>query len=80
MKAFAAILLFALVIGITVSAQAQTPSGAVVGPTYLASLYGVKCDGSTNDTTALINLVNTVHTSAGTGGGPLCFRQRGVGA
>ena len=65
MKAFAAILLFALVIGIIVPARAQTQSGAVLGPTYYAALYGVKgndssdnCGALTTPTTGLLAVVS----------------------
>ncbi len=67
MKAFAAILLFALIIGITVSVQAQTGTGAVVGPTYYAAAYGVIADGVHDQCvgTNLSSLVATVNVTGG---------------
>lgn len=38
---------------------------AINVPSYWAQSYGVKCDGATNDTTALQNLVNTIISAGG---------------
>jgi hypothetical protein len=60
MKPFAAVVAFLLIIGASTSVQAQTPSGAVVGPIYYASLYGVVGSPSTDDTSHLAALFTTI--------------------
>ena len=77
MKGFSAVVLFLLILGAGAPAQAQASPGSGVGNTYFASIYGVKCDGTTDDTTALSNLATMVHTSAGNGGGTIVLPSTG---
>ena len=49
MKSSALVVMFCLTLGVNLPVRAQAP-GSGIGPVYLASIYGVKCDGSTNDT------------------------------
>ncbi len=68
--------MFCLTLGVNLPVRAQAP-GSGVGATYLASIYGVKCDGSTDDTTALLALVHLVHTSSMNGGGTIVLPSTG---
>lgn len=74
MKSIAAIGVLISTVGISALGQVQNPQ-KIVGPTYLASLYGMACDGSTNDTSALNSLIALVNNPNGagadTGGGTI---------
>jgi hypothetical protein len=66
MKPLAAVALLCLILGISAPVQAQTGLGSGLGPVYLTSVYGIKSDGSNDDTSAfqaLLNLVANAYTT-----------------
>ena len=64
MKPLTLAVLLLLALGITVSVQAQTVTGAVVGPTYYAPAYGVVA-GAGNQCTNMTSLLTTVNATGG---------------